>query len=166
MFLLMFTFFVYPAEFAIETSKEGLIPQQFIAVIMAGMDLIVFIGGLPFVHIKKYAGNATSCPFRFRLSPFMAHGRMGRHHRWLSVNRLRQRIGRAFYYLFRFSAGGKICGSYNHAYVVHGALSRAIRNAADIVCFHRAFRRRFNKSYAVHDSLLFCFVVWSLVHQN
>ncbi len=59
MFLLMFTFFVYPAEFAIETSKEGLIPQQFIAVIMAGMDLIAFIGGLSFVHIKKYAGNAT-----------------------------------------------------------------------------------------------------------
>ena len=59
MFLLMFTFFVYPAEFAIETSKEGLIPQQFIAVIMAGMDLIAFIGGLPFVHIKKYAGNAN-----------------------------------------------------------------------------------------------------------
>ena len=59
MFLLMFTFFVYPAEFAIETAKEGVIPQHFIAVIMAGMDFIAFLGGLAFVHIKKYAGSAT-----------------------------------------------------------------------------------------------------------
>lgn len=59
MFLLMFTFFVYPAEFAIETAREGVIPQHFIAVIMAGMDLIAFLGGLSFVHIKKIAGSAT-----------------------------------------------------------------------------------------------------------
>lgn len=56
MFLLMFTFFIYPAEFAIETSKEGIIPQQFIAAIMAGMDFIAFLGGLSFVHIKKRLG--------------------------------------------------------------------------------------------------------------
>lgn len=59
MFLLMFTFFIYPAEFAIETSKEGVIPQNFIAAIMAGMDFIAFLGGLSFVHIKKHFGSAT-----------------------------------------------------------------------------------------------------------
>lgn len=59
MFLLMFTFFIYPAEFAIETAKEGTIPQHFIAIIMAGMDFIAFLGGLSFVHIKKYAGKQT-----------------------------------------------------------------------------------------------------------
>ena len=59
MFLLMFTFFVYPAEFAIETAKEGVIPQHFIALIMAGMDFIAFLGGLSFVHIKKHAGQIT-----------------------------------------------------------------------------------------------------------
>lgn len=59
MFLLMFTFFIYPAEFAIETSAEGIIPQHFIAVIMAGMDFIAFLGGLSFAPIKKRAGNTT-----------------------------------------------------------------------------------------------------------
>lgn len=59
MFLLMFTFFVYPAEFAIETAAEGVIPQQLIAVIMAGMDFIAFLGGLSFAHIKKLAGHST-----------------------------------------------------------------------------------------------------------
>jgi predicted MFS family arabinose efflux permease len=59
MFLLMFTFFIYPTEFAIETSKEGIIPQHFIAAIMAGMDFIAFLGGLSFIHIKKCAGHTT-----------------------------------------------------------------------------------------------------------
>ena len=58
-FILMFTFFVYPSVFAIETAKEGIIPQSFIAVIMAGMDFIAFLGGLSFVHIKKAMGNMT-----------------------------------------------------------------------------------------------------------
>lgn len=58
-FLLMFTFFVYPSTFAIETAKEGIIPQQYVAVIMAAMDLIAFFGGLAFVHIKKRFGMAT-----------------------------------------------------------------------------------------------------------
>lgn len=52
-FLLMFTFFVYPSSFAMETAKEGIIPQHYIAIIMAGMDLIAFFGGLSFVYIKK-----------------------------------------------------------------------------------------------------------------
>ena len=58
-FLLMFTFFVYPSAFAIETAKAGIIPQSLIAVIMAGMDLVAFFGGLAFVHVKKSFGNAT-----------------------------------------------------------------------------------------------------------
>lgn len=59
MFLLMFTFFVYPSVFAIETAKKGVIPQHLIAIIMASMDLIAFFGGLSFVHVKKTMGNAT-----------------------------------------------------------------------------------------------------------
>lgn len=58
-FLLMFTFFVYPSVFAIETTKSGIIPQQYIAVIMAGMDLIAFFGGLAFVQMKKLFGTKT-----------------------------------------------------------------------------------------------------------
>ena len=49
----MFTFFIYPTAFAIETAKAGVIPAGYIPVIMAGMDFITFIGVLSFVHIKK-----------------------------------------------------------------------------------------------------------------
>lgn len=59
MFLLMVTFFIFPCEFALETVKEGIIPQQFISVIMAGMDLVAFLGGLSFVAVKKMAGRQT-----------------------------------------------------------------------------------------------------------
>ena len=58
-FLLMFTFFVYPSVFAMETAKEGIIPQHYIAIIMASMDLVAFFGGLSFVHIKKRFGIMT-----------------------------------------------------------------------------------------------------------
>ncbi len=56
MFLLMFTFFVYPSNFAIETAKEGIIPMKYVAVIMAGMDFIAFGGGLAYAYIRKHAG--------------------------------------------------------------------------------------------------------------
>lgn len=59
MFLLMFTFFVYPSAFAMETAKEGIIPQHYIAIIMASMDFIAFLGGLAFVHIKVRMGMQT-----------------------------------------------------------------------------------------------------------
>ncbi len=59
MFLLMITFFVYPTNFAIETAKEGLIPQQYIAVIMAGMDFVAFFGGMMFVKVKSAFGRNT-----------------------------------------------------------------------------------------------------------
>ena len=59
MFLLMVTFFIFPCEFALETVKEGIIPQQYISVIMSGMDLVAFLGGLSFVLIKKIVGRQT-----------------------------------------------------------------------------------------------------------
>lgn len=59
MFLLMTTFFVYPANFAMETVSDGLIPHQLIAVIMAGMDFVAFFGGLLFVRMKLLCGNKT-----------------------------------------------------------------------------------------------------------
>lgn len=52
MFLLMTIFFIYPANFAMETASDGIIPQQYIAVIMAMMDFIAFFGGLLFVRMK------------------------------------------------------------------------------------------------------------------
>ena len=73
MFLLMSTFFLYPANFALETSEDGGIGQQYIAAIMAGADLVALFGGLLFVRIQGcFAGRhqvfapcsswwATSC---------------------------------------------------------------------------------------------------------
>lgn len=58
-FLLMVTFFIYPSVFAIETAKENIIPPKLIAIIMAGMDFVAFLGGLLFVHIKKALGSMT-----------------------------------------------------------------------------------------------------------
>ncbi len=59
MFLLMSTFFIYPANFAMETVSEGIIPQNYIAVIMAGMDFVAFCGGLLFVRAKRLLGGKT-----------------------------------------------------------------------------------------------------------
>lgn len=59
MFLLMSAFFLYPANFALETSAEGIIGQQYIAAIMAGADLVAFFGGLLFVRIQGVFRGAT-----------------------------------------------------------------------------------------------------------
>ncbi|MBQ9015395.1 MAG: MFS transporter [Firmicutes bacterium] len=59
MFLLMVVFFLYPSNFAIETVKEGVIGQHWIAVIMAFMDLVAFLGGLSFARVKKRTGRHT-----------------------------------------------------------------------------------------------------------
>lgn len=59
MFIFMFTFFIYPAEFAMITSEDGIISQNFIAMIMAGMDLVAFAGGLSFVRIRNLMGAYT-----------------------------------------------------------------------------------------------------------
>ena len=66
MFLLMSTFFIYPANFAMETISEGIIPQNYIAVIMAGMDLSLL--RRPFVRAgQEAAGGKTEflAPFAF-----------------------------------------------------------------------------------------------------
>ena len=57
MFLLMTTFFLYPANFAMETVQDSVIPTRYIASIMAGADLIAFFGGLLFVALKKICGR-------------------------------------------------------------------------------------------------------------
>lgn len=57
MFLLMTTFFLYPANFAMETVQDSVIPARYIASIMAGADLIAFFGGLLFVVLKKICGR-------------------------------------------------------------------------------------------------------------
>lgn len=59
MLLLMTIFFVYPTNFAMETIKEGIIPAQYIAVIMAGMDFVAFFGGILFVKVKSSFGRNT-----------------------------------------------------------------------------------------------------------
>ena len=59
MFLLMVSFFIYPANFAMETAKSGVIPQHLIAIVMALMDIFGFFGGLAFAGIKKRAGKQT-----------------------------------------------------------------------------------------------------------
>ncbi len=59
MFLLMTAFFVYPANFAIVTAAEGVIPMSLCAVIMAGCDLVAFVGGLAFVRVKRCFGRHT-----------------------------------------------------------------------------------------------------------
>lgn len=57
MFLLMTTFFLYPANFAMETVADSVIPVKYIAAIMAGADLVAFFGGLLFVVLKKLCGR-------------------------------------------------------------------------------------------------------------
>lgn len=59
MFLLMTAFFLYPANFAIVTAAEGIIPAKYTSVIMAGMDLVAFFGGLLFVSVKRLCGRYT-----------------------------------------------------------------------------------------------------------
>lgn len=59
MFLLMSVFFIYPSNFALETSAAGRINPHDIAIIMAGMDFIAFLGGLLFVRCKILLGSKT-----------------------------------------------------------------------------------------------------------
>lgn len=59
MFFLMMTFFIYPANFAMITAENGVIPQHLIAVIMAFMDLIAFGGGLLFARMHRKMGDKT-----------------------------------------------------------------------------------------------------------
>ncbi len=60
MFLLMSAFFIYPANFAIVTAAEGDIPMQLCAPVMAGLDLVAFLGGLLFVWVKRVSGRGAA----------------------------------------------------------------------------------------------------------
>ena len=57
MFVLMSIFFIYPSNFAIETSASGIMSQGSIATVMALMDVVAFAGGLSFVAIKGTLNN-------------------------------------------------------------------------------------------------------------
>ncbi len=58
MFLLMLTFFNYPANFALECSNSGFVRPQLVPVIMALMDIFGFFGGLIFSRlIRVLKGN-------------------------------------------------------------------------------------------------------------
>lgn len=53
MFMLMLLFFNYPANFALESSRSGVVTAGMIPVIMALMDVFGFFGGIAF---SKFAG--------------------------------------------------------------------------------------------------------------
>lgn len=57
MFLLMVNFFNYPSNFALEVSKSGVVSSSLVPVIMAGMDIFGFLGGLLFPKCKTAMGN-------------------------------------------------------------------------------------------------------------
>lgn len=59
MFFLMMSFFLYPSNCAIETTKDGVIPQGLIAAIMAGADMVAIVSGILYVKIKGKFGAFT-----------------------------------------------------------------------------------------------------------
>ena len=59
MFLLMVNFFNYPSNFALEVSKSGVVSSSLVPVIMAGMDIFGFLGGLLFPKCKTAMGNRS-----------------------------------------------------------------------------------------------------------
>ena len=81
LFVAMFIFFVYPSSFAMETVKAGIIPPALISVIMAGMDLVAFFGGLCFAPLRRRCGSGAAfiAPACFLLGYLllMSHGWLG-----------------------------------------------------------------------------------------
>lgn len=67
MFLLSFSFFIYPANFALECTRTGVIPQGTIAPIMAMMDVFGFFGGLCFSSLNRKirSGSKFLAPLLF-----------------------------------------------------------------------------------------------------
>ena len=60
MFLLMSCFFLYPANYALETAQfDGMIPQNLVAPIMAFADVVAALGGFLFFRIMKTLGKQT-----------------------------------------------------------------------------------------------------------
>ena len=95
MFLLMSIFFLYPANFALETSGDGVIGQQYIAAIMAGADLVALFGGLLFVRIQGVlrGGTKVFSPLLFLVGYLLLTflGGLGRHPAGVCLHRLCQR---------------------------------------------------------------------------
>lgn len=83
MFFLMSAFFVYPSNFAMETAAEGIIPQGYVAIIMAMMDFTAFLGGLLFVSIKKICKTKTK--FAAPLLFLVGYGLLSLSGNWLCV---------------------------------------------------------------------------------
>lgn len=57
MFLLMMLFYNYPANFALEVSASGVIPEKIVAIVMALGDIFGFLGGLAYPKIKGGIGR-------------------------------------------------------------------------------------------------------------
>ncbi len=55
--LLMLTFFLYPSNFSIVCGRQGVLSQASVAVVMAGMDLMAFVGGLSFARLYGRLGD-------------------------------------------------------------------------------------------------------------
>jgi len=70
MFILSFTFFVYPASFALECTKSGAIAQGLIAPVMAMMDVFGFAGGLAFSSLNRSIkkGSCFVAPLLFMIA--------------------------------------------------------------------------------------------------
>ena len=118
MFLLMSAFFIYPANFALETVSEGIIPQNYIAVIMAGMDFIAFCGGLP--DRVSAAGSA---------------GRLGRYPFGLHLCGLCQRCGHPLHHVGGVHEGGQGGGHHSDAADLCGPVPGTVCVAnADVRC--------------------------------
>lgn len=59
MFFLMVIFFNYPANFAMESSRLGTVPEAAVSVIMALGDVFGFLGGLVYPKLKNGLGRST-----------------------------------------------------------------------------------------------------------
>ncbi len=58
-FLVMLTFFIYPADFAMESARQSLVPQNLVAVVMASADIFGFFGGLAYAGMRRHLKGAT-----------------------------------------------------------------------------------------------------------
>lgn len=79
MFFLMVIFFNYPANFAMESSRLGTVPEGAIPVIMAVADVFGFLGGLAYPKLKKGLGRGTKvvAPLMFLLGYLLLQFRNG-----------------------------------------------------------------------------------------
>lgn len=59
MFFLMMLFYIYPANFALEVSSSGTIPEKTVPFVMALADIFGFLGGLAYPKIKGGIGRGT-----------------------------------------------------------------------------------------------------------